>query len=140
MVDFSSEHVDIPSFINVSVSNWIIEVIKSHNCIIGDLNYLFCDDNYILEVNKTYLQHDYFTDIITFDYCINRVISGDLVISLDTVSSNSVLFSTSYEQELLRVIIHGVLHLIGFDDHSVDEKEQMREMENKALNLFPTFH
>jgi len=139
MVNFSCQNVELPTFINTTLSDWIEQVIRSHGSILGDLNYLFCDDSHILEVNRTYLQHDYFTDIITFDYCLNKVISGDLVISLDTVKSNSELFQTSFEQETLRVIIHGVLHLLGFNDHSVDEKQQMRELESKALSIYPTF-
>jgi len=139
MVNFSCQNVELPTFINTTLSDWIEQVIRSHGSILGDLNYLFCDDSHILEVNRTYLQHDYFTDIITFDYCLNKVISGDLVISLDTVKSNSDLFQTSFEQETLRVIIHGVLHLLGFNDHSVDEKQQMRELESKALSIYPTF-
>jgi len=139
MIEFFSQDVDIPSFIDSTVSQWIEQVINSHSYILGDLNYLFCSDDHILEVNNEYLQHNYFTDIITFDYCLNKIISGDLIISLDTVRSNSILFSTTFDQELLRVIIHGVLHLIGFNDHSEEEKKQMRDLENKALILYPTF-
>ena len=85
---------------------------------IGDVNIIFCSDNYILDVNLKYLQHDYFTDIITFDYCENNVLSGDLFISVDSVRENSVFYNTEFEDELNRVMVHGILHLIGYDDHT----------------------
>ncbi len=140
MIVFSSENVKIPDFIDESVVKWITKIINKYSRTTGDINYLFCDDSYILEVNKRFLNHNYFTDIITFDYCNANVISGDLIISIDTVKTNSLLYNTTFTEELLRVIIHGILHLIGFNDHSDDEKKQMRELENKALNLFPTFN
>ncbi len=140
MIDFSSENVKIPDFIDESVAEWITKIINEYSRITGDINYLFCDDSYILEVNKRYLNHNYFTDIITFDYCKSNIISGDLIISIDTVKTNSLLYNTTFTEELLRVIIHGILHLVGFKDHTDDEKKQMRELENKALKLFPTFN
>jgi len=139
MIEFISEDLEIPSFVDSSVASWVEKVIQSHQCQAGDLTYLFCSDQHILQVNNQFLQHDYFTDIITFDYSSNKLIAGDLVISLDTVKSNSELFNTSFQEELLRVIIHGVLHLIGFTDQTDDEKQEMRALENKALSLFPTF-
>ena len=108
----------------------------SYNKKVGDIAYIFCDDEKILEVNREYLQHDYYTDIITFDYCENNIISGDLFISLDTVRSNSELVAESYERELLRVIIHGVLHLCGINDKGEGEREIMEQEENKALAIF----
>ncbi len=140
MIDFSSENVKIPDFIDESVAEWITKIINEYSRITGDINYLFCDDSYILEVNKRYLNHNYFTDIVTFDYCKSNIISGDLIISIDTVKTNSLLYNTTFTEELLRVIIHGILHLVGFKDHTDDEKKQMRELENKALKLFPTFN
>ena len=101
----------------------------------GDIGYMFVDDEKILEVNREYLQHDYYTDIITFDYCENDELNGDLVISLDTVRTNAELFGKTYEEELYRVIIHGVLHLIGINDKGPGEREIMEAAENKALAL-----
>ena len=102
---------------------------------IGDVNIIFCSDNYILDVNLKYLQHDYFTDIITFDYCENNVLSGDLFISVDSVRENSVFYNTEFEDELNRVMVHGILHLIGYDDHTEDDQKVMREKENYYLSL-----
>ena len=102
---------------------------------IGDINIMFCSDNYILDVNMKYLQHDYFTDIITFDYCEGKVLSGDLFISVDSVRENSIEFGTDFEEELHRVIVHGVLHLIGYDDHTEADKKLMRQKENYYLQM-----
>ena len=102
---------------------------------IGDVNIIFCSDNYILDVNLKYLQHDYFTDIITFDYCENKVLSGDLFISVDSVRENSVFYNTEFEDELNRVMVHGILHLIGYDDHTEEDQKVMREKENYYLSL-----
>ena len=100
-----------------------------------DINIIFCSDNYILDVNMKYLQHDYFTDIITFDYCEKKVLSGDLFISVDSVRENSVYYGTEFEDELNRVIVHGLLHLIGYDDHSEEDVKVMREKENYYLEM-----
>ena len=105
---------------------------------VGDIAYIFVDDEKILEVNKQYLQHDYYTDIITFDYSEEDVISGDLFISLDTVRTNAQQVDATYEEELLRVIIHGILHLCGIDDKGPGEREIMEAAENKALALWKT--
>ena len=102
---------------------------------LGDINIIFCSDNYILVVNMKYLQHDYFTDIITFDYCEKKVLSGDLFISVDSVRENSVYYGTEFEDELNRVIVHGLLHLIGYDDHSEEDVKVMREKENYYLEM-----
>lgn len=102
---------------------------------IGDVNIIFCSDNYILDVNLKYLQHDYFTDIITFDYCENNVLSGDLFISVDSVRENSVFYNTEFEDELNRVMVHGILHLIGYDDHTEEDQKVMSEKENYYLSL-----
>lgn len=117
------------------LDKWIAAVAESHNRIIGPLTYIFCDDPKIIEVNRQYLNHDYFTDIITFDYSRGRMISGDMFISLDTVESNSVMVGVTYQRELLRVIIHGVLHLCGINDKGPGEREIMESFENKALTL-----
>ncbi|WP_430814362.1 rRNA maturation RNase YbeY [Carboxylicivirga sp. RSCT41] len=140
MIEFLTEDVVLPSFLSDLTKRWIDEVICSFNKEKGDINYLFCSDEQILKVNQKYLDHDYYTDIITFDYCNGMVISGDLIISLDTVKSNSDKFNTPYNDELHRVMIHGILHLIGFKDATEDEKVIMRQEEDKALSLLSTFH
>nr|WP_321454129.1 rRNA maturation RNase YbeY [uncultured Carboxylicivirga sp.] len=139
MINFQVENELTPNILTQEVKDWIVNVANSHNFIVGDLNYLFCTDSYILDVNNQYLNHDYYTDIITFDYSINNVISGDLVISIDTVLSNSSKFSLDFVHECLRVIIHGVLHLCGFKDKTKEEEVKMRELEDQALNLYATF-
>ena len=116
-------------------NRWLKIVAESEIRRLGDINIIFCSDNYILDVNMKYLQHDYFTDIITFDYCEKKVLSGDLFISVDSVRENSVYFGTEFEDELNRVIVHGLLHLIGYDDHSEDDIKVMREKENYYLDL-----
>ena len=117
------------------LEKWIAAVAKTHNRIVGPLTYIFCDDPKIIEVNRQSLNHDYFTDIITFDYSRGRMVSGDMFISLDTVLSNSELVGATYERELLRVIIHGVLHLCGINDKGPGEREIMERFENQALAL-----
>lgn len=102
---------------------------------IGQISIIFCSDNYILDVNQRYLQHDYFTDIITFDYCEGDRLSGDLFISVDSVRENAVEYGTEFNDELNRVIVHGILHLIGYDDHCEEDIEQMRAKENYYLSL-----
>ena len=114
---------------------WLKIVAESEIRRLGDINIIFCSDNYILDVNMKYLQHDYFTDIITFDYCEKKVLSGDLFISVDSVRENSVYFGTEFEDELNRVIVHGLLHLIGYDDHSEEDIKVRREKENYYLDL-----
>lgn len=114
---------------------WIRRVAATYGRKIGEVGYLFCDDEKILKVNREYLQHDYYTDIITFDYNEGKQINGDLVISLDTVKSNAQLFNKPYEEELYRVIIHGILHLCGINDKGPGEREIMEAAENAALAM-----
>lgn len=114
---------------------WIRTVAATYGMKVGDVNYIFCNDERILEVNREYLQHDYYTDIITFDYTEGNLISGDLFISLDTVKTNSEQFATEYEEELHRTIIHGILHLCGINDKGPGEREIMEAAENKALAM-----
>lgn len=116
-------------------SAWVKRVAASYGRKVGDVAYIFCDDEEILRVNRQYLQHDYYTDIITFDYDEDNVISGDLFISLDTVRTNAEQLGVSYEQELNRVIIHGILHLCGINDKGPGEREIMEAAENKALAM-----
>ena len=114
---------------------WIKAVVASYKRWLGDIGYMFVDDEKILEVNREYLGHDYYTDVITFDYDEDDVVSGDIVISLDTVRSNAELFGKEYDDELHRVIIHGILHLCGINDKGPGEREIMEAAENKALAL-----
>lgn len=116
-------------------NRWLKLVAESEIRRIGDINIIFCSDNYILDVNMRYLQHDYFTDIITFDYCENNVLNGDLFISIDTVKANSEFYNTDFDDELNRVMVHGVLHLIGYDDHTDEDISVMRSKENYYLDI-----
>ncbi|MDR0230525.1 MAG: rRNA maturation RNase YbeY [Dysgonamonadaceae bacterium] len=130
---YQSDDIKSPKIKRREISNWIKSVATSHNKKIGDIAYIFCSDKKILEINIQYLNHDYYTDIITFDYSEGDIISGDLFISLDTVRSNAEKFNTDYAEELYRVIIHGILHLCGFKDKSTKDAKVMREKENEAL-------
>ena len=135
MITYNSEKVKMPKIKKRETTAWIKQVAQSYGKKVGDIGYMFVDDEKILEVNRDYLQHDYYTDIITFDYCEDDELNGDLVISLDTVRTNAELFGKTYEEELSRVIIHGVLHLIGINDKGPGEREIMEAAENKALAL-----
>ena len=136
MITFNIEDAD-PKLKNKRLlKSWIAKVADSYGLKTGDLTYVFCSDDRILDVNKEFLQHDYYTDIITFDYCEGDTISGDMYISVDTVRSNSELFSTSFINEMHRVIIHGVLHLCGLKDKAPDDEKKMREAEAKALAMW----
>jgi probable rRNA maturation factor len=115
---------------------WIKQILANSNLKVGEISIIFCDDNYILNINKKFLNHNYFTDIITFNYNSENILSGDIFISSDTVLSNANFYSVSEQSEYLRVIIHGILHLIGFNDHTVEEKELMVEKENESLIIF----
>jgi rRNA maturation RNase YbeY len=115
---------------------WIEDVIKKEKKTVGDITYIFCDDDYLLERNKEFLDHNTLTDIITFNYCIDNNISSDIMISIDRVKENSTTFENSFNEELKRVMIHGILHLIGYNDKSDKEKELMKEKENFYLNMF----
>ena len=135
MISYNTENVKMPKLGKHETNAWIKAVAAKYGKKVGEVAYIFCDDEKIIEVNREYLQHDYYTDIITFDYCEGDVISGDLFISLDTVRSNSELVGATYEQELFRVIIHGVLHLCGINDKGPGEREIMEAAENKALSM-----
>ncbi len=134
-INFTVKKIAMPEFDQERAKDWIIEVASRHEKKVGDLTYVFCDDEKILEVNRQFLQHDYYTDIITFDYSNKRRISGDMFISLDTVKSNAELFGRAYDEEFMRVIIHGVLHLCGINDKGEGEREIMERHENEALAL-----
>lgn len=132
---YQAEDIKMPSLKKRSITSWIKEVAFLYDKKVGDIAFIFCSDEKILEINNQYLQHDYYTDIITFDYTEDDVISGDIFISIDTVKSNSEQFKTDYQEELHRIIIHGILHLCGIDDKQPGERENMTDCENKALAL-----
>lgn len=134
-ISYQTDGVRMPSIRKRETTDWIKRVAAKYDKKIGEIAYIFCSDEKILEVNREYLQHDYYTDIITFDYCEDNVISGDLFISLDTVRTNSEEFRTDYNEELHRTIIHGILHLCGINDKGPGEREIMEKAENEALAM-----
>lgn len=138
MIEVLSQNVEKPALDREKVERWIVEVARRHGRRVGAITYIFCDDARILEVNKEFLNHDYFTDIITFDDTTGRLIRGDIFISLDTVASNAETVGTTYDDELMRVIIHGILHLCGINDKGPGEREIMEAHENDALALWRT--
>ncbi len=135
MITYSAEGVRFPNIKRRETTAWIRRVAASYGKTVGEVGYLFCDDEKILEVNREYLGHDYYTDIITFDYDEGNQVNGDLVISLDTVRTNAEQFQKDYDEELHRVIIHGILHLCGLNDKGPGERELMEAAENKALAM-----
>ena len=142
MISDNTDGVEMPAIRRRDTSAWIKQVAASYGKKVGSIAYIFCNDEKILEVNRQYLQHDYYTDIITFDYCEDEevmghknTISGDLFISLDTVRTNAEQQATTYEEELHRVIIHGILHLVGINDKGPGEREIMEAAENNALAI-----
>lgn len=136
MISFDAKNVKMPELDYSKVEIWLGEVAAVHDRMIGNINYLFCDDDEILKVNRQFLNHDYFTDIITFDYSHKKRVSGDIYISLDTVRSNAEDVKVSYDSELLRVIAHGLLHLCGIDDKGPGEREIMEREENASLEMW----
>ena len=137
MIEFQfDDGISLPGLDQGRVFRWLHAVAGSHGHVVGDICYRFCDDAQILETNRQFLGHDYFTDIITFDYTEGRKISGDVLISVDTVRSNAEEMGISFDNELLRVIVHGVLHLCGINDKGPGEREQMEAAESAALALY----
>lgn len=130
-----SEGVKLPRLDYQILEQWIARVAESYGRLVRSLNYIFCNDEVILDVNRSFLQHDYYTDIITFDNCTSGMLRGDMYISLDTVRTNAEVVGAAYERELLRVIIHGVLHLCGINDKGPGEREIMEAAEDQALAL-----
>lgn len=135
MITYNAEDVKLPTIKKRETTRWIKKVAATYGRKVGEIGYMFVNDEKILEVNNEYLGHDYYTDVITFDYCEGDILNGDIVISLDTVRTNAEKFGKTYEEELYRVIIHGVLHLCGINDKGPGEREIMEENENKALAL-----
>ena len=136
MVTYFFEDTDFKLKNKTKIKKWLKLVAESEVFSLGAVSVIFCSDNYILDINQRFLQHDYFTDIITFDYSEGEKISGDLFISVDSVRENSIEYETEFEEELHRVIVHGVLHLIGYDDHTDEDIRTMRSKENYYLSLY----
>lgn len=135
MISFNSE-IDFQLNSEALFSNWISRVILSENKKEGDINYIFCDDEFILDINKQYLNHDYYTDIISFDYSVGNELHGDIFISVERVQENAEDFNVTFEEELKRVIIHGILHYCGYKDKSEEEEALMRNKEDEKIKLF----
>jgi rRNA maturation RNase YbeY len=135
VVYFFSEDIKPPKIKKREIRSWIKEVIASYDKKTGEICIIFCSDSFLLEMNKKYLNHKYFTDIITFNYNKDNILSGDIFISIDTVKKNAKYYNVQFLQEIRRVIIHGILHLVGFDDANDKQRKQMRNEENKALSI-----
>ena len=135
MITYNTSGVKMPKIKRRDTTAWIKAVLATYKKRLGEVGYMFVDDEKILEINKEYLQHDYYTDVITFDYNENDIVNGDIVISLDTVRTNAEKFGKTFDDELHRVIIHGILHLCGLHDKAPGEREQMEKAEHKALAL-----
>ena len=135
MIELHFIDVEIPGLSSEFFGSWLSDVCKDRGVELGDVNLIFCSDEYLLEINKTHLNHDYYTDIITFDYCEGDVVNGDLFISKDRVIDNAESFGVEFNHELNRVVVHGVLHLTGLKDKTEEEELEMRSAEEHALNL-----
>lgn len=135
MIRFFNNEVKLSINNKLLLKRWIKQIASTYNKEVGDLNIIFCSDEKLLEINRQFLKHNYYTDIITFDYCSVDILNGELYISIDTVKANATDYKETFTNELHRVIIHGVLHLCGFDDHSNKQKHVMRGKENEALKL-----
>lgn len=133
MVTFFTQDIDFVLKGKLAHKSWLKSVAAAEGRRLGEISVIFCSDPYLLDVNRKYLGHDYYTDIITFDYCEGDRLSGDLFISIDTVRSNADYYSTEFNDELDRVIVHGILHLIGYDDHTEEDIAMMRSKENQYL-------
>lgn len=134
MVSYFNEDITFPFKEKRLTSRWLKLVAENESKHLGDVSVIFCSDKYILDINIKYLQHDYYTDIITFDYCEGNRLSGDLFISIDSVRENAAFYGVEFADELNRVIVHGLLHLIGYDDHTPEDIAVMREKENYYLS------
>lgn len=135
-ITFSVENINFVLKEKRKLKQWISEVVKAQTKRVGEVGYLFCDDAYLLQVNQSYLNHDTYTDIITFDYVEGDIVSGDILISVERVKENAEKFGVTFDQELHRVIIHGILHLLGNGDKTDVEAKAMRQKENEALSLW----
>lgn len=136
MIDINYEEVGFRLIDETKFSDWISRVVVSENRVMGSLSYVFCTDEYLLDLNQKYLSHDTYTDIITFDYCEGNTVSGDIFISIDRVNENSKAFDVSFDEEVLRVCAHGVLHLTGYKDKSEEDAALMRQKEDEKIEMF----
>ncbi|UWX59897.1 rRNA maturation RNase YbeY [Chryseobacterium oranimense] len=134
MIQFFYENLE--ESVNTDYKKWLEDIILSEEKKPGEINYIFCDDEYLLKINQDYLQHDYYTDIITFDYVKGKTISGEIFVSLQRISDNASTLSRDYEEELKRVLAHGILHLAGYKDKTEEEEKEMRRMEDLYLAKF----
>jgi len=134
-IEFHYE-VDFKLNLETLYSDWITRIIDRENASLGNLSYIFCDDSYLLKINQEHLKHDTLTDIITFDYTENSVISGDIFLSIDRIKENASQFEVAVDEEIHRVMSHGLLHLLGYNDKSSEEKDLMRNKENEMMELF----
>ena len=135
-IDFNFEDVNFALPNTDILTNWIDYAVKNEGCFTGNISYVFCSDEYLWNMNKQYLGHDYYTDIITFDYVEDKYVSGDLFISIDRVEDNAKTFNVSRETELLRVMIHGVLHLLGYDDQTDEQEAEIHKMEDFYIDVY----
>ena len=135
MISYNTDNVKMPALKRRATNAWIRAVAARYGKQVGDVAYIFCDDAKILEVNRQYLQHDYYTDIITFDYCEGNTLHGDIFVSLETVRSNAAEFGATFDNELHRILIHGILHLCGQADKTPEARAEMTRKENEALTL-----
>ena len=138
MIQYIAENITLPQLEKQKLNKWIKNTASIYNKRTGEIAFIFCNDEKILEINNLYLQHDYYTDIITFDYSEGDKISGDIFISVDTVQSNALEFGTVFADELHRILIHGILHLCGQDDKTPELREKMTQKENSALEMLHT--
>ena len=134
MITYNTINVEMPNIVEAEVSAWVRSTAATYNKVVGDINYIFVDDETILDINRRFIGHDYYTDHIGFDYSEDDALSGDIYISLDTVKTNAEKFGATFDEELRRVIIHGLLHLCGLRDKTDEERQQMQNAEDKALN------
>lgn len=135
MLHFVTENIDMPPINPARIENWLRRVAAGYGFALGDITYIFCDDARILEVNRQFLQHDYYTDVITFDYTTPGRVSGDIYMSLDTIRSNADMVGVDYMDEVHRILVHGLLHLTGQGDKTPESKAVMTEKEDKALAM-----
>ncbi len=139
MISFNYEtEFELPN--ENQIISWISQIISSENKKEGDINYIFCDDDYILEINKQYLQHDYYTDIISFDYSVGNELHGDIFVSIERVRENATDFNVAFENELKRVLAHGILHYCGYKDKTPNDKKTMRNKEDEKIKMFHVEH
>ena len=133
MITYNTINVEMPNIVEAEVSAWVKSTAATYNKVVGDINYIFVDDETMLDINRRFIGHDYYTDHIGFDYSEDDALSGDIYISLDTVKTNAEKFGATFDEELRRVIIHGLLHLCGLRDKTDEERQQMQQAEDKAL-------